>query len=161
MFNVEAPIISLSALIEGVVTGLTIAIVLGVCAWIKLLVDRRKQVNHLRHLISLGYERIVRESGFHHQEKVIPADILQYHLLRNIMRDVDDALKYRSNSLDSRKVHEVKMILIEIDCLISALDFGTGGYQRTPHKEFYETHFFGKFRELKWLRLSQSSIVPR
>ena len=65
MFNVQAPIISLSGLIESVVTGLTTAIVLGVCAWIKLLRDRRKQVNHLRHLLSLGYERIVRESGFH------------------------------------------------------------------------------------------------
>ena len=153
MFNVQTPTISLSGLIEGVVIGLTIAIFLSLCAWIKLLVDRRKQVNHLRHLISLGYERIIRESGFHHEEKVIPAYILQYHLFRNIMRDIDDALKYRSDSLDSRKVHEIKMILIEIDCIVTALDFGIGGHNRTPNKEFYEMHFFGKFRELKWLGL--------
>ena len=153
MFNIQMPIISLSGLIEGVVIGLTIAIFLSVCAWVKLLVDRRKQINHLRHLISLGYERIIRESGFIYHEKVMPADMLQYHLFKNIMRDIDDALKYRSNSIDSRKAHEVKMILIEIDSIFSALDFGIGGHHRTPNKEFYETHFFGKFRELKWLRL--------
>ena len=28
-------------------------------------------------------------------------------------------------------------------------DFGMGGYHKTPDKDFYETHFFGKFRELK------------
>ena len=155
MFNVQTPVISLSGLIEGVVIGLTIAIFLSVCAWVKLLVDRRKQVNHLRHLVSLGYERIIRESDFIYQEKVMPADMLQYYLFKNILRDIDDALKYRSNSLDSRKVHEVKMILIEIDSIVSASDFGIGGYHRTPNKEFYEMHFFGKFRELKWLGLSQ------
>ena len=95
------------------------------------------------------------ETGLEHGEKIIPADILQYHLFKNIMRDIDDALRYRANSLNFNEVHEIKTILIEIDGIVSALDFGTGEWQKTPDKEFYDTHFFGKFRKLQWLDLPQ------
>ena len=155
VFHVQASMISLSGLLEGVMTGVTIAIILGLYGWIKWHVVKRKQINHLRHLISQGYDRIIRESGFYHQDQVINASVLQYHLFRKIIRDIDDALKYRANSLDFKKVHEIKMILIEIDSIINALDLGIGGYHKTPDKEFYETYFFGKFRKLKWLDLPQ------
>ena len=146
--------ITLSGLIEGVITGITIAVILGMYGWIKLCVARRKQVNNLRHLISHGYDRIIKESGYYHQDQVLNKSIFQYHLFNKIMQDVDDALKYRANSLDVNKIHEIKMILIEIDCLIKALYLGISGDHRTPDKEFYETYFFGKFRKLKWLGLS-------
>ena len=71
------------------------------------------------------------------------------------MQDVDDALKYRANSLDVNKIHEIKMILIDIDCIIKALHLGISKHHKTPDKEFYETYFFGKFRKLKWLGLSE------
>ena len=45
------------------------------------------------------------------------------------------------------------MILIEIDGIVKALNFGTGEWQITPNMEFYETHFFGKFKKMKWLGL--------
>ena len=147
--------ISLSGLVEGVMIGVTIAIILGIYGWIKWRVSRREQINHLRHLISQGFDRIIREQGFYDREQVIPADILQYHIFRKIMRDLDDALKYRVNSLDFKKVHEIKMILIEIDCILSALDLGTASLHITPDIESYEAHFFGKFRNLKWLDLPQ------
>ena len=145
--------ISLSEIVEGVTIGITISIILGIRAWIKWRVTRRKQVNHLRHLISHGYDRIIGETGFEHREKVIPADILQYRLFQNIMRDIDDALRYRANSLKFNEVHAIKTILIEIDGIVSALDFDQ--WQNTPNRTFYETHFFGKFRKLKWLELPQ------
>ncbi len=106
-------------------------------------------------LISRGYDRIIGETGFEHREKVIPADILQYHLFKNIMRDIDDALRYRANSLNFKEVHEIKTILIEIDGIVGALDFGTGEWQKPPDTKFYEKHFFGKFRKLKWLDIPQ------
>ncbi len=66
--------ISLSEIVEGVTIGITISIILGICAWIKWRVTRRKQVNHLRHLISHGYDRIIGETGFEHREKVSAAN---------------------------------------------------------------------------------------
>ena len=147
--------ISLSGLIEGVVTGVTISVILGIYGWIKWCVSRRKQINHLRHLISYGYDRIIKESGHYHQKQVLNKSIFQYHLFLRIILDIEDALKYRANSLDFKKVHEIKMILIEIDSLISALDLGISGHHMTPDKKFYETYFFEKFRELKWLGLPQ------
>ena len=155
MFHVQSPLISLSGFIEGVITGVTIAIILGMYGGIKWHMARWEQINHLRHLISQGYDRIIRESGFYHQDQVINASIFQYYLFMNIMRDIDDALRYRANSLDFKKVHEIKMILIEINCIVSALDLGISGYHKTPDKEFYEMYFFGKFRELRWLGLPQ------
>lgn len=155
MFHIQSPMISLSGLIEGVVTGVTIAIILGIYGWIKWCVSRRKQINHLRHLISYGYDRIIKESGHYHQKQVLNKSVFQYHLFNKIMQDVDDALKYRASCLDVKKVHEIKMILIETDCLIEALYLGPSGDHITPDNEFYETNFFGKFRKLKWLNLPQ------
>ena len=149
----QAQMISLSELVEGVTIGITIAIILGIYTFCRRRLTRRKQVNHLRHLISQGYDRITGETGFSHREKVIPVDMLQYYLFRNIQRDLDDALKYRGDSLNFEEVHEIKAILIEIDCIASALDFGVRSYQNTPDMEFYEKQFFGKFRKLKWLGL--------
>ncbi len=155
MLEVMTQAISLSELAEGVMIGITIAIVLGIYAWSKRRFARREQINHLRCVVSQGYDSITRESGLDHQGRVIPADMLQCYLFKNIMQDLDDALKYRANSLNFREVHDVKSILIEIDGIFKALDFGTGISQRTPDMEFYETHFFGKFRKLKWLGLRQ------
>ena len=150
--------ISLSGLIEGVITGVTIAIILGIYGWIKWCVTRRKQINHLRHLISYGYNRIIKEAGHYHQEQVLNRSVFQFHLFNKIMQDVDDALKYRSSCLDINKVHEIKMILIEIDCLIKALHLGPIGDHITPDERFYEANFFGKFRKLKWLGLSENYL---
>ena len=155
MFHIQSSMISLSGLIEGVMTGVTIAIILGIFGWIKWCVSRRRQINHLRHLISYGYDRIIKESGHYHQKQVLNKSVFQYHLFNKIMQDVDDALKYRSSCLDIKKVHEIKMILIEVDCLIEALYLGPIGDRITPDERFYETNFFGKFRKLKWLGLPQ------
>ena len=107
MFNIQLPMISLSGLIESVVTGVTIAVILGIYGWIKWCVSRRKQINHLRHLISYGYDRIIKEAGHYHQDQVLNTSIFQYHLFNKIMQDVDDALNCRANSLDFKKVHEI------------------------------------------------------
>ena len=155
MFHIQLPMISLSGLIEGVVTGVTIAFILGIYGWIKWCVSRRRQINHLRHLVSYGYDRIIKDAGHYHQNQVLNTSVFQYHLFNKIMEDVDDALKYRASCLDVKKVHEIKMILIENDCLIKALYLGISGDHRTPNNEFYETNFFGKFRKLNWLSLPQ------
>ena len=155
MFHFQLPMISLSGLIEGVVTGVTIAVILGIYGWIKWCVSRRKQINHLRHLISYGYDRIIKEAGHYHQKQVLNKSIFRYHLFNKIMQDIDDALKYRSSCLDIKKVHEIKMILIEIDCLIKALYLGISSDHITPDERFYETNFFEKFRKLKWLGLPE------
>ena len=49
------------------------------------------------------------------------------------------------------------MILIEIDCLIKALYLGVSSDHITPDERFYEANFFGKFRKLKWLGLSDNT----
>lgn len=149
MNAVQAQIISFSGIAEGVASGITIAIILGIYAFCKRLRARRKQVKHLRHLIYQGYERIAGESDLSNQERVIPVDMLQYYLFKNIQRDLNDALRFRADSLSFKQLDEIKVILIEIDCMASARDFGVRSYQSTPNMEFYEKQFFGKFRKLK------------
>ncbi len=155
MNAVQTQIISFSGIVEGVASGITIAIILGIYAFCKRLRARRKQVKHLRHLICQGYERIAGGSDFSNRERVIPVDMLQYYLFKNIQRDLNDTLRFRTDSLSFKQVDEVKGILVEIDSLASARDFGVRSYQNTPDMEFYEKQFFEKFRKLKWLGLPE------
>ena len=153
MNAVQAQMFSFSGIAEGVASGITIAIILGIYAFCKRLWARRKQVKHLRHLIYQGYERIAGGSDFSSRERVIPVDMLQYYLFKNIHGDLNDVLRFRADSLSFKQVDEIKVILVEIDCMASARDFGVRSYQNTPDMEFYEKEFFEKFRKLKWLSL--------
>ena len=154
MSNIQTPLITLPGLIEGVVTGITIAFILGLYGWVKWRLTRRKQLHHLKQVIIHAHRVIVEQSGRYDESQVLNSDVFRYRYFTMTLEHLDDALKYQASALAPKQVHDVKMILIHIHSLIEAKYLGPIGDRISPSTQFYENELFQPLKDLKWLGLS-------
>ena len=146
----QEAILSLSALLEGVVIGITISLIVGGYNMFSKYHNKREQINHIKEVISEGLQKIRSVESIDFKGNKISAGHLRLIIFDEILRDLESTLSYRSSYLDYKKIYDVRKILTNISRMMRDLGIGKG--QREPADvKFFEQNFFDRFIELGWL----------
>ena len=144
-------LLSLSAFLEGVTIGITIAVIVGGYNWIEKYYKRRKEIQHMKSFLSEGHRKIENASNINHGGQTASKDIVRFICFESILRDLDSILLYRCHNMHYTETYDIRKVLRDVSSMIEALCIG----RKNPPigMGFYNQMFFDKFNDLQWLKL--------
>ena len=147
------------ALLEGVVVGVTIAVLLGLAGWARARYREREQIRHIRTMLRNSYQGMRAATDIRDGPRHVSADLVRLWMFQGLLRQIECALAYRSSHLHYDKTFDIRSILVSVTAFLKMLE--TAGSQGGKHPKgikFYEQHFFEKLDDLNWLNLKKSDV---
>ena len=87
----------------------------------------------------------------------VSADMVRLLMFRDLLRQIECALAYRSSHLHYDKTFDIRSVLVSVTAFLKVLE--TADPQSPKHPkgmQFYEQHFFEKLDDLKWLEMARN-----
>ena len=133
--------------IEGIVTGVIIAIIVGAFHFLAKKRREEEQIQYIKDVISKCYETIKNAHDYKGKPRDIPKEAIRFVFYKEMVEDLKLALADRTNDLNYEKKYEIKKVLRFHDEILGKEGLGQG---RPPDMRIYEM-LFDKFNELTWL----------
>ena len=148
-----------SPLLEGIIVGVTIAVILGIAGWIRERYREREQIRHISDVVRKRYRVMLTVADIQDGPRLIPANLQRILLFKELLKQIERALVYRSSHLRYQRMFRIRSILDSVTNVMNELGIGESKGQRPPNgMKFYEQHFFEKLDDLKWLKLAKSDV---
>ena len=134
--------------IEGIATGVIIAIILGAYHfWAKKRLEK-EQIQYIRDVISKCYEVIKNAQDYKGKPRDIPKEAIRFVFYKEMVEDLKLALTDRSNDLSYEKKHDIKKVLRFHDEVLGKEGLSQG---KPPSDMGIYEMLFDKFKKLTWL----------
>ena len=142
----------LPTVIQGIVTGLTISIILGGYTKIQKTIRRRKQIKYIRNMLSKSMNLIQQSKPFSDPEINRSATAEQMMSLRyqELRRNIDPCLVNRSDEITYDEIKQITDTFFIIDWVLNDPFFQEK--RKIPELKLYR-RLFDELRVIKWLNL--------
>ena len=147
----------LPALLEGVVGGVTIAVLLGLAGWVRARYREREQSLPIHTMLRNSYQRMLNVTDMRDGPRHVSADMVRLLMFQDLLRQIECALASRSSHLHYDKTFDIRSVLVSVTAFLKVLE--TADPQSPKHPkgmQFYEQHFFEKLDALKWLGMARN-----
>lgn len=145
-------------LIQGVVTGITIAALVGLFGWLREKYREWEQTRFVRNLLEDRYRSILNAGEIKDGDLYASIDRVRLTVFQELLRRVEYVLQYRSSSLHYKKVHDLQRVYTDVRSFMQMLNVDGPQVEKHPQgMRLYEQHFFGPLQELEWLQLDLSN----
>ena len=150
--------IVMKKIVEGVITGVVIALILGAYDLAKMRIGRTEQANYIKTLVEQARCDIQNaEQGVSDKNISIGPDQMRFLFYGRMLRELKDVLDNRSEALSYQQRHG--LIGFMGDQEIKRDELKGGGYPLGPEATaFYEEVVFRSLVSLDWLKLKEEAI---
>ena len=134
--------------IEGIATGVIIAIILGAFHLLAKKHREKEQIQYIKDVISKCYEGIKNAQDYKGKPGSIPKEAIRFVFYKEMVEDLKLALAGRTNDLNYEKKYEIKKVLRFHNEILGEEGLGEG---KPPSDMRVYEMLFSKFKELTWL----------
>lgn len=153
-------------ILQGVAIGITVAVILELSRYFRMLYLRKKQKNHLREIIEKAQKDVHGMNAFASELITIPEEISRVALILSgkvevyhwLISELQIILREGAEGLTYKQKYELSSFVFNHTRMVQAL---FGSEERTHTSElltFHEKNVFPKLREIKWLKLRESDL---
>ena len=139
------------AILQGVASGLIIAIILGAYQWGERHMYGREQIRHLRDIVSVCYKELEVSALF---LIGVSPELRRFTIFKSCIERLENSIEYRSPQINHKKKYELKLIVS------SAKQFLASRQQdeNPPASMNFYIPTFVRLKNLPWMGLTDQDL---